>query len=200
MITIGITGPTGCGKTTFLREIAARGGVIADCDALYYEMLQTDPALRTALEHAFGTVFLPDGSLDRRALAARVFQDPEALAKLNEIVFFHVGNEVTRRRAQAQTNGAPLFAIDAINLIESGMGNDCDAIVGILAPKAVRLSRIMARDGLSQMAAQARIDAQKQDAFYLEHCGYILRNDTSVEAFRTASGALLDKISKEEPS
>ena len=60
MKTIGITGPTGCGKTTFLQEIAAHGGVIVDCDALYYELLKTDPALKAALQKAFGDVFLPE--------------------------------------------------------------------------------------------------------------------------------------------
>ena len=65
MVTIGITGPTGCGKTTLLQEIAARGGEIVDCDALYYELLKTDPDLKAALAAAFGEIFLPDGSLDR---------------------------------------------------------------------------------------------------------------------------------------
>ena len=198
MRTIGITGPTGCGKTTFLQEISARGGETVDCDALYYELLKTDPALRAALQAAFGEIFLPDGSLDRPKLAACVFSSPEKLEKLNEIVFFHMGRAVAARKQQAQAAGTPIFAVDAINLIESGMARDCCATVGILAPREVRLARIMARDRLTRQAAQARIDAQKQDDFYRKHCQYILTNDTTLEAFREASRRCLDEISKEE--
>lgn len=198
MITIGITGPTGCGKTTLLREIEARGGEIVDCDALYYELLKTDPALKNALTAAFGDVFLADGSLDRSKLAARVFSDPNALARLNEIVFFHVGNAAAEKRRQAALADAPIFAVDAINLIESGMADACEETVAVLAPKEIRLSRIMARDNLPEAAARARIDAQKPDEFYRTHCRYILTNDTTIEAFREASRALLNEITKEE--
>lgn len=117
MVTIGITGPTGCGKTTLLQEIAARGGEIVDCDALYYELLKTDPDLKAALAAAFGEIFLPDSSLDRPKLASLVFSSADRLAKLNEIVFFHVGRAVKHRKAQAEASGKPIFAIDAINLL-----------------------------------------------------------------------------------
>ena len=122
----------------------------------------------------------------------------QALDTLNEIVFFHVGAAVEKLRAQAKKDGKPLFAIDAINLLESGMGNGCDVTVGILAPKPVRLARIMARDHLSEQAARARIDAQKPDEFYRTGCQVILTNDTSLEAFRDASRRLLNDITKEE--
>ena len=81
MIVLGITGPTGAGKTTALEVLAELGFEIVDCDALYYQLLRTDEALRRSLEEAFGTVFLPDGSLDRRAVAKRVFGDPAELAR-----------------------------------------------------------------------------------------------------------------------
>ena len=157
MVTIGITGPTGCGKTTLLQEIAARGGEIVDCDALYYELLKTDPDLKAALAAAFGEIFLPDGSLDRPKLASLVFSSADRLAKLNEIVFFHVGRAVETRKVQAEAKGTPIFAIDAINLLESGMGALCDVTVCVLAPKEVRMQRIMARDGLTEASARARM-------------------------------------------
>ena len=71
MAVIGITGPTGSGKTTALRVLTDRGFRVVDCDRLYDRLLETDRDLRRGLEAAFGPVFLPDGSLDRRALAAR---------------------------------------------------------------------------------------------------------------------------------
>ena len=73
MTVIGITGPTGAGKTTALAVLETLGFEIVDCDALYYQRLREDRSLRQELERVFGAVFLPDGSLDRRALRAKVW-------------------------------------------------------------------------------------------------------------------------------
>ena len=99
MLTIGITGQTGCGKTALLRRIEARGGCGVDCDALYYDLLRTDGALRAALIDAFGDVFLPNGTLDRKKLGGIVFSDPAQLETLNRIVYFHVRRAVETIRA-----------------------------------------------------------------------------------------------------
>ncbi len=146
-----------------------------DCDALYYQLLRTDAALRQALVDAFGQVFLPDGQLDRKALARRVFGDPAELAKLNAIVFPAVSAAVEQKIKNCSQKGV---AIDAINLVESGMGRLCDATVAVTAAPAVRLRRIMARDGLTQEQAQARINAQKPDGYYRDRCTYLLENQT----------------------
>ena len=195
---IGITGPTGCGKTTLLRVIAAHGGTVIDCDALYWQMLSEGGALAQALAAAFPGAFLPDGTFDRAAMRARVFSDPAQMARLNEIVFDHVGRAVRRRLDAARAAGCRLFAVDAINLFESGLSGLCTHTVGVLAPEALRAARIMARDGLSLHDAQARIRAQKPDSFYLARCGAILNNNASEQAFSEAAEAWLGAIIKED--
>ena len=137
MLTIGITGGTGCGKTAFLRCIEARGGVGIDCDALYYDLLRTDGALRAALTESFGAVFLPDGSLDRKRLGTAVFSDPAQMETLNRIVFTHVRRAVETIQAREKSAGTALLAIDAINLFQSGLAELC----GTTASKVERAIR-----------------------------------------------------------
>ena len=180
MHVIGITGPTGCGKTTLLRVIEVHGGFTVDCDALYYEMLRENAPMRAALTEAFGDIFLPDGSLDRPKLGNRVFSDPDALARLNAIVYRHMNR---RMRELLAGQNRPWFAIDAINLVESGLAGLCDTTVAVLAPKALRLARIMARDGIPEDYARRRIEAQKPDEFYKASCTYVLENAGTAAEF-----------------
>jgi dephospho-CoA kinase len=198
MLVIGITGGTGSGKTTLLRCVLARGGRGIDCDRLYDELLRRSPPLRQALRGAFGDIFLPDGALDRAALAARVFSSPAELARLNEIVYLHVGRAADEALARARADGCRLFAIDAVNLVQGGLAARCRAAVGVLAPAEVRAARIMARDGISREAALRRIRAQASDGFYRENCRYLLENPGGSEAaFTEKANSLLDIIIKE---
>lgn len=172
-LVIGLTGPTGAGKTSALRAIERLGGCVLDADAIYHEMLKTDVPLRTALTDAFGEVFLPDGSLNRQKLGTAVFGDPKELEKLNQIIYAHIPRELNRRM---NATVAPIIGIDAINLIEGGLDKMCDCTVAVLSPAELRLGRIMARDGISEEYARLRIAAQKSDDFYREHCTYTLNN------------------------
>lgn len=179
---IGITGGTGGGKTTVLKELKKLGALIIDCDELYHEMLRSNAVLLSDIESEFSGVVI-GGSLDRKALGSRVFADPEALLKLNEITHRHITAEVERLLDDWAMNGGELAAIDAIALVESGIGEKCDAVIGVLSKRETRIERIMQRDNISREYAEKRVDAQKSNAFFEENCDRIIRNDGTKDEF-----------------
>ena len=175
---IGITGGTGCGKTTLLNVIREKGGTVLDCDAIYHELLQTDNALLSAIDARFpGTV--ENGCLQRKKLGSIVFNDKEALSDLNRITHGAVKAEVQRRLSPAPK----LAAIDAIGLFESGLDKLCKLTVAVDAPRDDRIARLMVRDGISAEYAAARIDAQPSGADFASRCDFTLVNDSTQEAF-----------------
>ena len=176
----GITGGTGCGKTTALKAIEQLGGIVLDCDAIYHELLQTDESLLNAIDARFPGV-VEDGQLQRKKLGAIVFNDPEALLDLNAITHAAIKAEVVRRL----TDAPGLAAIDAIELFSSGLSELCDATVAIVAPLEDRVRRLMKRDGISEEYARARITAQKDDAWFRAHCDHVLENNGNFDAFAT---------------
>lgn len=182
MVVFGITGGTGCGKTTALDQISALGGLVIDCDAVYHRLGATSVDLREKLTARFGDVY-DNGVLNTKKIGQVVFYDPEALLELNAITHGAVGDEVARMLRVYAMEGGKLAAVDAIALIESGMAEKYRPLVGILAPVEERVRRIMARDGIDEDYARHRISSQKSDSFYREHCDHILVNDSTREAF-----------------
>lgn len=184
---LGITGGTGCGKTTLLHVIAERGGLILDCDRIYHQLLISDRALLEALHQRFPQAF-SDGSFDRKKLGSIVFADAQALEDLNTITHSAVRQEVLRRLEDAP----PLAAIDAIGLFESGLNRLCDLTVAVTAPEEVRVQRLVQRDGISPEYARSRIAAQPSARWFAERCDAVLENNGTAEEFRKKSIAFLD--------
>ena len=193
---IGITGGTGCGKTTLLGLIEELGGLVLDCDAIYHQLLQTDAALLDSIESRFpGTV--ENGVLQRKKLGAIVFADKQALLALNTLTHSAVKAEVLR-----QLESKPkLAAIDAIGLFESGINELCQLTVAVTAPEEMQVQRLMARDGISREYARSRIAAQPSAADFAQRCNYVLVNDGTREDFREKCLAFLREqgIMKENP-
>lgn len=186
---LGITGGTGCGKTTLLNLIAQQGGRILDCDAIYHQLLKTDDALLAAIEARFpGTV--EDGALQRKKLGAIVFSDPDALKALNQITHRAVFAEVGRQLADKPA----LAAIDAIALFESGLDKLCDVTVAVTAPLEARIPRLIARDGISKAYARSRIAAQHDGDWFASRCGYVLENAGTALDFQKNCLAFLARL------
>lgn len=179
---IGITGGTGCGKTTALNELERRGALLIDCDAVYHRMLETDRPMLDEIEKYFPGAVV-DGKLDRKALGAVVFTDEEALRDLNIITHRHINLEIRRILREHAMNGSTLAAIDAIELFSSGLAKRCTATVGVIAGRDVRISRIMRRDGISREYAMMRVNAQRPNEYFIQKCSRVLENNGSQEEF-----------------
>ena len=186
---LGITGGTGCGKTTLLTCIGSQGGLILDCDAIYHDLLRTDPALLGAIEKRFpGTV--ENGVLQRKKLGKLVFSDEKALNDLNQITHSAVKAEVLRRLAHKPK----LAAIDAIGLFEGGLAELCDVTVAVTAPEEDRIRRLMIRDGIDRDYAKRRIATQKSAEWFRERCDFCLENNGTQADFQETCLAFLRKL------
>ena len=191
-IIFGLTGCTGAGKTSALKAIQALGGQIIDCDAVYHRMLDENEAMRNAINEKFPGVFSKEGKLDRRKLGEEVFSKKDRLAQLNEIVFRFLVPEVERSVTKLPDG---LYAIDAINLLESGMDRLCDRTIAVTAPLELRVRRIMARDNIPEQYARLRVSAQKSDEYYRSKCNYELNNASdSPEIFKAETREFMRRL------
>lgn len=186
---IGITGGTGCGKTTLLNVIRDQGGIILDCDEIYHELLCTDMTLLRAIEERFpGTV--ENSVLQRKKLGAIVFGDKAALKDLNRITYRFILPAIEKKLTQP----GKLKAIDAIGLFEGKLDRLCDVTVAVTAPEKSRVARLMERDQITEEYARSRIAAQRPQAEFAALCDYTLHNDSTREAFRAKCLSFLTQL------
>lgn len=195
MTVLGITGPTGAGKTTLLREVEKLGGAVIDCDAVYHEMLKSDIPLQNMLEREFGPLRDEGGAIDRKKLGGIVFGDPEKLEALNAIAWKGITRRVRDILEDQRQQGRALAAVDAIALAESPLKELCQLTVAVLAPPEVRVRRIMAREGISETYAWARVKAQRPDEYFIRSCDHTLINDLpAAEEFAQRAREFLKEV------
>ncbi len=194
---IGITGGTGCGKTTALNVLRDMGALVLDADAVYHELCRDSHEMLARINTRFpGSV--EDGVLQRKKLGAIVFSDAQALEDLRSITDAYVEKEIDRRLAAHAAAGGKYAAVDAINLLDTKLSEYLTASVGITAPEEVRVQRLMARDNISEEYALMRIRAQHPESYFRENCDYTIRNDSTHEAYRRKCEETFERILKEK--
>jgi dephospho-CoA kinase len=158
---VGLVGGIGAGKSTVAEEFRRRGGHVVSADPLGHAALR-EPSIRAAvLRHWGPSVADPDGEIDRKALAVSVFSDERARKELEALVFPWIEARVREEVAAADAEPKVRFVLlDAAVMLEAGWNNACDRLVYIHVPRAVRLERLAARRGWSEVEVEARERAQ----------------------------------------
>ena len=196
---LGLTGPSGAGKTLLSFFLCAKGCPCINADELYHSMLVPPSRLLDAIRREFGDSFFNEkGELSRKELGKFVFSSQDRLERLNATVLPLVTEKIQEIAKYYEQNGAKLLIIDAPTLFEAGYDKSCDVTVSIIAPASIRVNRISARDDISEDDALLRINAQKNDSFYYEHSDLVIVNDSDENALKEKADALFDKLLSEE--
>jgi dephospho-CoA kinase len=184
VVIAGVTGGSGAGKSALLDCWRAQGAFTIDADAVYHTLLETDTALQAALRARFGTC-------ERRALAGIVFGSAAALAELNAVTHPYVLAAVKRELSGAR---APVAAVEALYLLESGLRELCHVTVAVTAPPEKRLKRATLRDGLDEGRIAQRLAAQKPDVYFAENCDIVIENNAGRAAFAKRARRAYERV------
>lgn len=192
MITVGVTGGIGSGKTAFVARLAEHAGVrVLLADDLAKRLMAEDPDVRRQLVARFGPeTFGADGALDRGRLAARVFGDEAELAALNAIVHPAVRRALADEVERARAEGVRVLVYEAALLFETGGDAVVDHVVVVDAPVEVRVARAAARDGVPEEAVRARMRHQLDPAEARRRADRVVENHGDLDALWAAADAL----------
>ncbi len=172
----GLTGNIGAGKSTVARLLAQRGVPVVDADQIAREVVAPGTEGLREIAARWPQVVSEQGVLDRKALAALVFQDPRERAALNQITHPRIAFEVAARLRALEEAGQPVAVYEAALIIENKMYQGLDGLAVVTAPEEVQLARLRQRDGMTEAEARARIAAQLPAAEKLRHATFAIDN------------------------
>lgn len=171
---IGLTGGIGSGKSTVSGIFKVLGIPVFDADAAAKEVMQTNPALRQAIIDTFGEAVYTNGQLNRKQLAAIVFNDPFQLETLNALVHPYT---IAAAEEWATQQSAPYTVKEAALFFEAGSAIGFDYMIGVYAPQHIRIKRVMDRDQVSREEVLSRMKRQIQEEIKMRLCDFVVLND-----------------------
>lgn len=182
MLSVGLTGGIGSGKSAVSALLAAHGAVVIDADLVAREVVEPGTPGLARIRERFGPeVLLPDGSLDRAALGTRVFSDPAELRALNAIVHPLVGARTAELMEQARAGRAQVVVHDVPLLVESGLAGAYDAVVVVSATPETQLDRLVRLRGMAEPEARRRMAAQAPLEDKLAVATHVVQNDGGLQ-------------------
>ena len=193
---LGLTGPTGAGKSTVASMLIEQGFSVVDADKAARRVTEKGSDVLNEIAAVFGKDILKDGELDRPLLASRAFRDKESTEKLNAITHPAILGAVKKAIEDLANEGKTKIILDAPQLFEAGAQGLCDFILSVLATRETRIYRIMARDGITREQTLRRMSAQLSDDFFIENSDFVIYNDSDACAVNTQINTLTEKISE----
>jgi dephospho-CoA kinase len=186
MLTIGLTGGIGSGKSTVASLLAEKGAIIIIADYIGWELLLKASPVYSELVEAFGGDILDEyGRIERKKLGKVVFSDPQKLARLNELVHPQLKKRLWARISDIRTRRPDaIIVVDAALIIETGIIDKFEGLIVVTAPLEQRIQRLMAERLMSREEAIARIQSQLADEERVKHATWLLSNDGSMEALQ----------------
>ncbi|MBW7914055.1 MAG: dephospho-CoA kinase [Taibaiella sp.] len=174
MLKVGVTGGIGAGKSVVCRVFHTLGIPVFNADDTAKQLMETNPALVTAIQSLFGSNIYMDGRLDRKKLASIVFEQPALLQQLNALV--HPATIAFGNQWMA-TQTSPYVIKEAAIFFESGSYKEMDVMIGVSAPENIRINRAMQREGMTREKVMQRIASQMDDTEKMSRCDYVIIND-----------------------
>ncbi|WP_408925804.1 dephospho-CoA kinase [Corynebacterium sp. YSMAA1_1_F7] len=194
MITIGLTGGIGSGKSTVSSRLAELGAFIVDADLVAREIVEPGQPALAELAEAFDGVLNPNGTLNRAELARQAFATPEATKKLNAITHPRIRARTEELFKQGRESGAEVLVYDMPLLIENGEVNKVDHVLVVDAPDELRIERLVQHRGLDEDDARRRIAAQIDRETRLGAADTVLDNSGSLEDLLTQVDGFWDGL------
>jgi len=198
---VGLTGGIASGKSAVARELRQLGVEVVDADQLAREVVTAGTEGLAEVVLAFGKdVLNADGSLNRERLGQRVFNDPEARKRLNAITHPRIAQLSAERIAAALHTSSPYVVYEAALLVETGSHRSMSALVVVAADPAVQLKRMLARDGLDEVGARARLAAQAPLEAKLAVADYVIHNNAGLPELKAEVKRVHDAVLERFPA
>lgn len=190
---IGLTGPSGTGKTTALKKAEEMGFLCVDCDKIAKAVTQENLLCKAAIKESFGEGVFENGVLNRKLLANVAFSSKKNTELLNQSVLPFVAFEILNIIKESEN-----VILDAPTLFQSGLNEICNYKICIISEWETRLKRIIKRDNLTKEAAELRLNAAENDEFFVKNCDFTVYNNNDETAFLNEFIELLAKIKGEQ--
>lgn len=194
---IGVCGSSGSGKSTVCSILAEYKFTWLNCDQIYHDLTNNYTPCLDHIRKEFGEIVIKNDRLNRKVLADIVFNDEQALKRLNEISHFYVRGELDRIISDSyeKTQG---FIIDAPMLFEAKLEEICNVIIAVVSAQKNKIDRIINRDGITEYNASQRLRHQTSDEELIRRCDYVIDNNFDLTHLKKRCSDIMNEIINRE--